>query len=704
MPISSSMLHLAAYVTTLASLGGTAFAAAAFNLISTTCATFLMLLAASVAAGIAVGQRAILFLGADEYMRFEGFSGAWVRNGPGVIFVNPFTYRTAEKRTAETLGSMDFVKIRDSMNGKELIQKGPTLLFPAAYDQIVEKGCAITLANTEYVMIEDKLSGQKTVMKGPGVWFPDTHEQGSKGTATSLSSTEYLKIEDNLTGERSIVKGPYIWFPKPSERLISKQTAIALKGDEYIKVKDTASGKRWVIKGKALVFLEPTWSVEGTGTGVQKAWALRSYQYIRLIDSVTGKVTVHCGEKTVFPGPDDELLDGSELNAIDLKVNEYVKILDQATAEIRVVSGRSSPGDKNLVFLGPNDKVLDGGKQKAITVDDDHAVLIRDKSNGQLRLVTEKQIFIPGPNECIEKVQDLIKLADHEALIVKNGDGQFQFYYGSEEKRTKNQPRSFFLPPYAEIVRLCWSKGRRRESRSLYIERFDCRAQFMSFEFNCRTSDNVELILEGTFFWEVVDLPAMVRTTGDTSGDLCNHARSQFIRHVARVTLKEFMDESHAIAKKVWEEDTGFYDSRGVKIHSLEVTRYQCADQSTSEILEQIIQETTNRMNRLSQAESENEVNLFRTQGQIEQERLSGDLLAIQHEHAEKEAMVQGRSEAKRVEAFVDELEDKVPDLKDRIELWQVLRKKEALAAVSQGGASLYYTPNDVNLSIEARK
>jgi len=32
--------------------------------------------------------------------------------------------------------------------------------------------------------------------------------------------------------------------------------------------------------------------------------------------------------------------------------------------------------------------------------------------------------------------------------------------------------------------------------------RFDCRAQFMSFEFNCRTSDNVELVLEGTFFWE----------------------------------------------------------------------------------------------------------------------------------------------------------------------------------------------------------
>ena len=29
---------------------------------------------------------------------------------------------------------------------------------------------------------------------------------------------------------------------------------------------------------------------------------------------------------------------------------------------------------------------------------------------------------------------------------------------------------------------------------------------FMSFEFNCRTADNVELVLEGTLFWEIKDI------------------------------------------------------------------------------------------------------------------------------------------------------------------------------------------------------
>merc|ERR1711979_50395 len=135
---------------------------------------------------------------------------------------------------------------------------------------------------------------------------------------------------------------------------------------------------------------------------------------------------------------------------------------------------------------------------------------------------------------------------------------------------------------------------------------------YMQFEFTCRTKDNVELLLEGTFFWEVVDLPLMVKNTGDTSGDICAHARSQFIKHVARVTLKEFMDDLATIALKVYQEDKEFYRTRGVKVHSLEVTRYQCADESTSVVLQQIIQETTNRMNRLSQAESENEVKVYK--------------------------------------------------------------------------------------------
>ncbi len=31
------------------------------------------------------------------------------------------------------------------------------------------------------------------------------------------------------------------------------------------------------------------------------------------------------------------------------------------------------------------------------------------------------------------------------------------------------------------------------------------------------------ILCPGTFFWEIVDLPAMLRFTGDASGDVCAH-------------------------------------------------------------------------------------------------------------------------------------------------------------------------------------
>merc|ERR1719382_491762 len=362
------------------------------------------------------------------------------------------------------------------------------------------------------------------------------------GEATSLGSTEYVVVEDALTGDKKLVKGPCVWFPSPYDTVSATKTAIALQDDEYVRLKDGHTGKRWIQKGKALVFLEPTWEVEKTGpksTGIRKAMVLKAYEYVRLMDTMTGKVTTHKGEATIFPGPDEEPVDGGKVSAIDLKVNEYVKILDQSTGDIRVEAGSAQ------VFLGPHDKPLDGGKRKAVEIDGEHAALVRDKSTGQLRLVMEGQLFVPGPNEEIEEVRELIKLADHEAMIIKDKDGQYQYYYGSDKMRKPGQPRAFFLPPYAEIVKVWWSRGPRRERKDVSFDRFDCRPHFMKFEFDCRTSDNVELVMEGVFFWELVDLPAMWEQTHDTTGDMVYHLRSQFIQRIAGVTLRKFMEDLH---------------------------------------------------------------------------------------------------------------------------------------------------------------
>jgi len=543
------------------------------------------------------------------------------------------------------------------------------------------------------VKIKDAVSGQERVERGPQLLFLGPYDVvRSRGTCTTLSKTEYVVVENQMTGEKVNVKGPRSWFPEnPHEVSSGAKQAIALQEDEYIRLKDDSTGERWVSKGKDLLFLEPSWKVEGR---VHKAWTLKAFEYVRLLDSVTGKVTVHRGEKTVFPGKDEDLLDSDKLCAIDLKVDEYVKVEDQVSGDIRVVTGT------DRVFLGPNERTIEGGKKKAVQVDEEHAVLVRDTSNGQVRLVTEKKLFFPGKNEVIEEVRSLIKLEDHEAMIIKDKDGNMNFHYGNPEKYQSSLPRSFFLQPYSEIVQLWWSSGLRRKNRDLKIQRFDCRAQYMWFEFDCRTSDNVELILEVTMFWDVKDLPKLIRSTGNLPGDIYNQARSQFIKHVAQVTLKEFMEKLHMVSSSIHAEDKSFYDSRGVTIHSLEVTRYNCAEQRTSEVLQQIIEETTNRLNRLSKAESENEVAIFKMQGEIEQGKLMTELNVLKHKQAQDDARVAGAAEADRCSAFMQGLVDEVPKLEDRMTMWQVLRKQDALSVVSEGGGNLYYTPNDVDLSI----
>ena len=226
----------------------------------------------------------------------------------------------------------------------------------------------------------------------------------------------------------------------------------------------------------------------------------------------------------------------------------------------------------------------------------------------------------------------------------------------------------------------------------------------MKFEVQLPDSDNVELVLEGVLFWELVDLAALFVRTGNASGDIVYHIRSQFILHLATVTLKTFMETLHRVSQAVLEEDTAFYATREIKVHSLEVTRYQCADKSTAGILEQIIQETTNRMNRLSQAESENEVSIFRTEGQVHESKLNSELLEIQHKQTALEAHTAGKSEADRVATFLEGLEKASSQLGRPYQDVASVAQDLKLSRWSQPGVqTCTSTPNDVDLSIEAR-
>ena len=167
------------------------------------------------------------------------------------------------------------------------------------------------------------------------------------------------------------------------------------------------------------------------------------------------------------------------------------------------------------------------------------------------------------------------------------------------------------------------------------------------------------------------------------------------------------MTQFNEIARCVHEDDaSSFYEQRGVKIHSLEVTGYKCAEYSTAQILEQIIQETTNRMNRIQQQESQNEVQLKEIQGDIDEEKARSELIQIQTLNSNAKSKMEGLAEAEKIKSFLTQLSKDNPDLNQTtmINLWNTLRKEDALNAVTKGNATLYFTPNDVNLTIENRE
>eukprot|EP00163_Fabomonas_tropica_P029974 TRINITY_DN6624_c0_g2_i2.p1 TRINITY_DN6624_c0_g2~~TRINITY_DN6624_c0_g2_i2.p1 ORF type:complete len:617 (-),score=96.21 TRINITY_DN6624_c0_g2_i2:185-2035(-) len=537
-----------------------------------------------------------------------------------------------------------------------------------------------------HTILPFSLLPSQTVKNGPGVVFIAPLKDSTKRKAQVLGPLDYALTENTVTGELGRVLGPTMYYPGPYDKFTLHQ-AKALHHNEYVRVIDQITGNIRIECGEMLFHLQPTEKLDG---GKKNAFELGPFQYIRVEDTLTGQLRNVLGPKLWFPGPYDKF--GSVKNAISLKHNEYVKIEDQLTGGIRVEVGES------LVYLSPTEKVMGDGVKTGVEVDEETAVVVRNTKEGQLRLVTNRGLFIPGPEEEIEEIRELIKLADYETVIIMDREGRYTFRSGNGSQ----EERAFFLPVYSTLVELEWSCGIRMETQDLKITKIDSRPQFMSYEMLVRSKDNVELLVQLTFLWEVVDVPTLIRFTDDAPGDICHHARSAVIDQIGQVTLEHFMQNFGTLVNDcVLGRKDDFYLSRGVKVHTVEVRSMHCKDPSTERVLQQIIQESTNRLNRLQIQESENEVKLFRLKGDIEEERLKGELLEIQHSHIRAEALMQGEAEADRVKAFLSGVSSVAEDPGTAIQLFNTIKRLETLETVSNSGAHLYFTPADVNLSIE---
>merc|ERR1711865_527767 len=147
---------------------------------------------------------------------------------------------------------------------------------------------------------------------------------------------------------------------------------------------------------------------------------------------------------------------------------------------------------------------------------------------------------------------------------------------------------------------------------------------------------------------------------------------------------------------------------RGVEIISMEVTRFEPVDSKTAEVLQQIIQETTNRIDRLEGQNSENDVQAAKLAADIQMEKQRTELIQTQSKNQQLQAQMQGESggmkRARGAKEFIDGLSGAVPNITKRVELYELHEKLENSRAntenLAAGKATLFLTPQDMNLKL----
>jgi regulator of protease activity HflC (stomatin/prohibitin superfamily) len=358
-------------------------------------------------------------------------------------------------------------------------------------------------------------------------------------------------------------------------------------------------------------------------------------------------------------------------------------------------------------------EVYPDGVQKAKFLDTESAILVLNESTGQERLVADRGVFFPSPEEEILETRRLIRTLPHEVVVVRDDQGAITIHSASQDASKS----AFFLPPYSQVVVHDWSSYSEappptgpQESKRAQFTMIDMRVRQMFFRYEVRTSDNVKLSLEGTIFWRVDDVPLMINVTSDPEGDVWHHARSALIQAVSQTTLQSFMKSFNNITMEAFNAQStdGFYSGRGCVLTSMELTKFETTDPETAQILQQIIQESTNRVNRLAQQKGENEVKAAELTAEILLETQKTQFIEAQAQNKRLEARMQGEAAGmtlmRAADSFIGGLNETVDNVTARVDLYKLhetlVGHNADIHNLASGQAELYLTPDNVNLKL----
>lgn len=443
---------------------------------------------------------------------------------------------------------------------------------------------------------------------------------------------------------------------------------------------------------------------------VRKATRLGHLEYILVSDSLTGLRRVVDGPCLEFMGA-YETHDGIRPKIV-LKRDQYIRFVDRSTGRVRVVRGPES------VTPAAWEESKEG-VQQASFINANSAAIVLNKGDGSKRLETTTGVFFPGHYEVVVETRNLVRVLPHETMVVRDAYGKYDIKYGTGTDGS--QGTSFFLQPFDEIVEMDWSTFSEPPEGGLQtigyekVSRIDMRARKVFFQYDVRTNDNVALRIEGTIFWKVHNVTKLLAKTADPAGDVWYKARSVLIGAVSREDLETFMRSFNTIIKNAFQAqlDDDFYTERGLEINSMEVTKYDPTDEVTAMTLQEIIEETTNRINQLQRQKSENDVKEAKLLADIELEKERTKLINTTSLNdklvAQKEGEAEGVKLAMSASSFMDSLENSLPDAEQRLSLYKMHKKlenkNERTKFVSSGKATtLFLSADDIGFNMNSNE
>lgn len=608
--------------------------------------------------GLIVLLNSIHNLGPEDQVVITGRDRKYVRNGPSTVVLAPEKKKVF--RQATRVAVSEYAVVKNVQTGEMRHVAGPTLLFLGAYDVVENILPMMSLQRDEYVRLIDQSTGTERVLSGPQAVVPRVLEVYPSGVqkAVVLGLDLAVLIRVKTTGMLQLITSGGVHIPRPYEEIIEIRTATVLTPLQYAVVKSNLDGITTHVSGPRLLKVGAYEEV----LAVEDKIVLRKDEYVRLRSKKDGSERVVRGPQTFMPEPLEQTLEG---------------------------------------------------KQRATFLDVDTAALVLNRSSGQQRLVTEKGVFIPSPYELVIEKRPLIRVLPHEAIAVRNAEGQVSILDGGT-----NDDIGFFLKPHWNVLENTWSSfsedlqpGVEQQRSKVSFSKIDLRSRMMLFRYSVLTSDNVKLILDGSIFWRISSVAQMINTTSDPPGDVWQHSRSALFQAVGRTTLATFMTHLKQVTAEVLQAQAAdsFYLLRGVEAESLQITRFEVADQATGKMLQAIIRESTNVVNQLQRQKSSNEVRAASLLSDIELEKKRTNLVILQATNDRLRAEIAGDVAGLRrlglATQFIGGLNASVPDLDSRIDLYkhynQIESRNTMTHDLAAGNNRLFFTPQELDFNIK---